>query len=70
LKPAVKKHLALWLLDQFKVSVRCYCANVTLSTSMFWYERVDKDDEVLRMRMREIALIRVRYGYWRLFVLL
>ncbi len=37
---------------------------------MFYYERVDKNDEVLRMRMREIALIRVRYGFWRLFVLL
>ncbi len=70
MKPAVKKHLALWLQDQFRVSIRRSCANVMLSPSMFYYERVDKNDEVLRMRMREIALIRVRYGFWRLFVLL
>ena len=52
------------------MSIRRSCANVMLSPSMFYYERVDKNDEVLRMRMREIALIRVRYGFWRLFVLL
>jgi putative transposase len=70
LKPSFKKRLALWLQDQFRVSIRRACANVKLSPSMFYYERADKGDDLLRMRLRDIALTRVRYGFWRLFVLL
>ena len=70
MKPSFKKHLALWLQDQFRVSIRSSCANLKLSPSMFYYERADRGDDLLRMRLREIALTRVRYGFWRLFVLL
>jgi len=70
LKPSFKKDIALWLQDQYRVSVRRSCENIKLSTSMFYYERVDRCDDILRMRLREIALTRIRYGFWRLFILL
>jgi putative transposase len=37
---------------------------------MYYYQEVGRNDELLRMRVREIALSRVRYGFWRIFVLL
>lgn len=70
MKPSFKKDIALWLQDQYRVSVRRSCENIKLSTSMFYYERVDRCDDILRMRLREIALTRIRYGFWRLFILL
>jgi putative transposase len=37
---------------------------------MYYYKPTDKNEELLRMRMRDIAENRVRYGFWRIFVLL
>lgn len=36
---------------------------------MYYYKSTDKNEELLRMRMRDIAEDRVRYGFWRIFVL-
>ena len=41
-----------------------------LSHSVWYYKSVAKDDKVLRMRIKEIANIRIRYGFWRIFILL
>jgi putative transposase len=41
-----------------------------LSSSMFYYKPADKDDDFLRLRSTEIAKTRIRYGFWRIFVLL
>jgi len=62
--------MAVWLLDNYRTSVRRACRCVMLTTSMYYYRRADKADELLRMRMREIAATRVRYGFWRIYVLL
>lgn len=35
---------------------------------MVYYRRANKADELLRMRMREIAATRVRYGFWRVYI--
>lgn len=70
MKPAVRKQLALWMIDNYRASVRRACGCVMLSTSMFYYTHKDKGDQLLRMRMREIASTRVRYGFWRIYVLL
>jgi len=41
-----------------------------LHRSVWYYEPDRKDETILRMRMKEIALVRVRYGFWRVFTLL
>jgi putative transposase len=41
-----------------------------LSSSMFYYRPANKDDDFLRLRIIEIAKTRIRYGFWRIFVLL
>lgn len=39
-------------------------------TSLWYYKPVQRDDTVIRQRMKEIAMVRVRYGFWRIFTLL
>lgn len=41
-----------------------------LARSTFRYEPRPRQDEALVARIREIALTRVRYGYWRVYTLL
>ncbi len=44
---------------------------VDLSTSVWYYKpRPGRDDRLSRSRMKEIAGVRVRYGFWRVYVLL
>lgn len=37
---------------------------------MFYYRNIGYSDEALRARIREIAEARIRYGFWRIFILL
>lgn len=41
-----------------------------LATATFHYDPVHEKNVALRMRIREIAMTRVRYGMWRIYVLL
>jgi len=41
-----------------------------LSKSVFYYKSKGRNDTLLRMRMKEIAATRVRYGFWRIYILL
>lgn len=66
----MRREKAHWLLENYRTSVRRACRLVDLSTSMFYYARAERHDELLRMRMRELARTRVRYGFWRLYILL
>lgn len=43
---------------------------MVLARSTFRYEPRPRNDEALLARIREIALTRVRYGYWRIYTLL
>ena len=44
---------------------------VMLSKSVFYYKHKGRrNDDFLRMRMKEIAATRVRYGFWRIYILL
>jgi len=53
----------------YRVGTRRACAVVGLQRSVYYYKST-KDDRVLAPRIREIAEIRVRYGYLRIYVLL
>jgi putative transposase len=58
------------LIDEYRISIRRATATVMLARSTFHYRPTQKDDQVLIGRIREIALTRVRYGYWRIYTLL
>lgn len=36
---------------------------------MCYYKGKGRNDEFLQMRMKEIAAVRVRYGFWRIHIL-
>ncbi|MBB4759441.1 hypothetical protein XarjCFBP7653_20850 [Xanthomonas arboricola] len=58
------------LVDRYRVGVRRACTIVKQSRSALYYQPQDKDDAPLLRRIQEIAAVRVRYGFWRIFVLL
>ena len=54
----------------FEVSRRRACELVGLSRSTYYYESQAKGHAALRIRLRDLASVHVRYGYRRLHVLL
>jgi len=54
----------------YRVGKRRACEVVGLWRTVYYYKSVKKDDRPLRQRIREIAAVRVRYGYLRIHVLL
>jgi putative transposase len=57
-------------MDDYRVSVRRACLVVLLKRSVWYYQSNLRDDIVIRMRMKEIAMVRVRYWFSRVFTLL
>jgi len=69
-RPALKRPMVDYIVTHYGVSQRRACRLVHQHRSIQWY-RSRKDPRLaLRARMREIAHIRVRYGYRRIQVLL
>jgi putative transposase len=69
-RPALKRPMVDYIVGHFDVSQRRACRLVHQHRSIQWY-RSRKDPRLaLRARMREIAHVRVRYGYRRIQVLL
>ena len=57
--------------DVFNISYRRGCGLLRLNRSSFHYgPKARADERVLRMRLCELAAVRVRYGYRRLTILL
>jgi putative transposase len=69
-KPAGKRRLVEHLVERFRVSRRKVCGLVLLCRATFYYRSHRKDETPIRMRMRELAHERPRWGYLRLHVLL
>lgn len=55
---------------EYPISVNRSCTLIHLQKSVYYYQSKGRGDELLRMRMKELAAIRVRYGFWRLHILL
>jgi len=55
---------------EYNISIQRCCKLVLLHKSVFYYKGKGRNDELLRMRMNEIAAVRVRYGFWRIYILL
>ena len=58
------------MIDHYRISVRRSCRLASLSHSVWYYKPHPRDDRLLGQRIRQIAEVRVRYGFWRVFVLL
>ena len=70
MKPARRRELAHWIREHFGASVQQACRLALLRRST-WYRRSRARDQTpLRMRIRELALNRPRFGYLRIHVLL
>lgn len=65
-----RKAISNYLMDNCRVSVRRSCSLMSLSPGMYYYRPQGRQDKPLRGRIREIAIKRVRYGYWRIYILL
>lgn len=55
---------------EYNISINRCASLVLLHKSVFYYKTQGRGDELLRMRMNEIAATRVRYGFWRIYILL
>lgn len=62
--------LAKSLKENYKTSQRKVCRVLSFHRSVWYYKAKAKDDSVLISRMKEIAQTRVRYGFWRIYILL
>ena len=62
-KPANRKQLASYLMDQHQISERGACRLAGISRTGFRYQAAEKDDLVLRARMRELASKHKALGY-------
>lgn len=70
MKPARKREAAQWLCSQFTIAARRSCRLLGIQRSSFYYQSHAKDQTALRLRLRDLAAARPRFGYRRLHVLL
>jgi len=69
-RPALKREAVMYLMSHHRLSQRRACALLRHPRSTHRYCSVKDPQLALRQRMREIAQVRVRYGYRRIHVLL
>ena len=70
MRPAQKRAVVQFFRVGFRVSERRACQVAGVARSSHRYQSQAKDQAPLRQRLRELAAVRVRYGYRRLHVLL
>jgi len=69
-RPARRRRLSGYLVETYRVSERRACGALVFHRSTVRYQSRARDQTPIRMRLRELAATRVRYGYRRLHVLL
>lgn len=69
-KPAQRRELVPCVRVGFQVSERRACHVIPMHRSAYRYRSVARDQTALRLRLRDLAAARVRYGYRRLHLLL
>lgn len=70
MRPTKKRELVSYVQGEHGLAITRSCILIELQRSVFYYRSNKRDDSVLRMRIREIAESRVRYGVNRIVVLL
>jgi len=68
--PAERRAAVGWLRERYAFSERRACRLVGIGRSSARYQPARGDDEAVRMRLRELAAERPRFGYRRLHALL
>src|SRR5215472_3823250 len=68
--PAARREAAAHLHQVYEVSQRRACQAIGANRSSVRYRRQRPDDVALRVRLRELAAVRRRFGYRRLHILL
>jgi putative transposase len=69
-KPAQKRAVVRYFRTGFRISERRACHLVGVARSSYRYRSQAADQTALRIRLRDLAATRVRYGYRRLHILL
>ena len=67
---ALKRRAVAYIVSHYALDTRRACRLVKQTRSVQYYRSVKDPRNDLRVRMREIAHVRVRYGYRRIHVLL
>lgn len=62
-RPAAKREAAAHLRSQFEMSERRACAVIAADRTTIRYRSARLDDSSLRLRLRELAQERRRFGY-------
>jgi putative transposase len=62
--------VADWTVASFEVNRARACGLVQLERSSYYYRAHPRDNRALLIRLKELAAVRVRYGYRRLTILL
>ena len=57
-------------MEDYQVSQRRVCSVVMMHRSALYYVHHRREDRAVRQRIKDIAQSRVRYGFWRIHVLL
>ena len=70
MRPAKKRELVRYLVTGFKTSERNACPTLGVSRSSIRYQSRADQQVALRLRLKDLAAARVRWGYRRLHVLL
>jgi putative transposase len=70
LTPGQQRLIVVFLMAQFRVLERRACAVSDLARSTFRYRRQATDQTALRLRINELAAVRVRHGYHRIHAIL
>ncbi len=68
--PAVRRDAVRWARTAYRISERRACGALTVPRSSTRYRSVKSPDEPLRSRLKELATVRVAYGYRQLHTLL
>jgi putative transposase len=68
--PALKREVVQYIVEHYGLSLKRACKLIRQPRSVQYYRSVKDPKLALRQRMRELAQVRVRYGYRRLHVLL
>lgn len=68
--PAAKRQAAAHLCSSFEVSQRRACSVLGVDRTSVRYRSVRPDDGIVRARLRELAIVRRRFGYRRLLLLI
>ena len=70
MRPERRRELVCYLETTYQVSERRGCAALRFNRALHRYRTIRNDQAMLRRRIRELAAARVRYGYYRIYILL